>query len=233
MKFRRESVICWLSLCAAASAEIEGEIPLGIEAVTGIRSGYVHRGFELAETSLEFQFAGLVTLSKNHSLNFGLSHLAESSGDYSESTGYLELEHRWSDQFRTGISATYRNRTRGILDSGMDLGVYSSFAINDDWEWRNEINWDFGPDGLYVASELTWSHPLSEKTFISASGGVSILADYADRDGLNDLFTRLSLNYAFSKQVAFTPFLGASIQLDDDSPGDDVFYGGLWFQVIF
>ena len=90
MKFQVIRTALGCALCLPASAEIESDIPLGIEAVTGIRSGYVHRGFDLADTSLEFQFAGEVTLSNENSLHFGLSHLAESDGDFSETAGYLE-----------------------------------------------------------------------------------------------------------------------------------------------
>lgn len=221
-----------VSLFLPASAEVENSIPLGIEAVTGIRSGYVHRGFDLADTSLEFQFAGKVTLSNERSLNFGLSHLAESGDDFSETAAYLELETEFSDRLRAGFSATYRDRSESLISSGMDLGLFTAYEINDDWEWRNELNYDFGPDGLYAASEIQWSHALSEKTFISISGGISFLSDYEDRDGMNDFFARLTLDYAFSDQVSFTPFVGTSILLDDDGDGD-VFYGGLWFQVIF
>ncbi|YCM45321.1 hypothetical protein V2O64_04710 [Verrucomicrobiaceae bacterium 227] len=233
MKFQVIRTALGCALCLPASAEIESDIPLGIEAVTGIRSGYVHRGFDLADTSLEFQFAGEVTLSNENSLHFGLSHLAESDGDFSETAGYLELTKKLSNRLHAGISATYRDRSRSILDGGLDLGVFTSFSINDDWEWRNGLNYDFGADGLYAASEITWSEALSEKVFLSISGGISYLSGYEDRSGLNDFFTRISLNFAYSEQVAFSPFIGTSVTLDSDESADDVFYGGLWFQVIF
>ena len=95
------------------------------------------------------------------------------------------------------------------------------------------MNYDFGADGLYAASEITWSETLSEKVFLSISGGISYLSGYEDRSGLNDFFTRISLNFAYSDQVAFSPFIGTSVTLDSDESADDVFYGGLWFQVIF
>ncbi|MEJ6580588.1 MAG: hypothetical protein QNL33_09065 [Akkermansiaceae bacterium] len=224
---------CWSLFCIPATAEIENDFPLGIEAVTGFRSGYVHRGFDLADTSLEFQFAGEVTLSNERSLYFGLSHLAESSGDFSETAGYLELDRKISEQLRAGVSATYRDRNHSILESGLDLGLFTSFTINGSWEWRNELNYDFGAEGFYLASEITWSEALSDKVYLSISGGVSYLSDYENRSGLNDFFARISLNYAFSEQVAFSSFLGASAQLDSGEPAHDIIYGGLWFQVIF
>lgn len=223
----------WAALTLSASAEIESNIPLGIEAVTGIRSGYVHRGFDLADTSLEFQFAGEVTLSNENSLHFGLSHLAESDGDFSETAGYLELARKFSDRFRAGFLTTYWERNNSILDSGLDLGAFTSFSLNADWQWRNELNYDLGAEGLYLASEITWSEALSDKVYLSISGGMSYLSGYQNRTGLNDFFARISLNYAFSDQVSFSPFLGTSIQLDSEDSANDIFYGGLWFQVIF
>lgn len=233
MTFQVNAFAVWMTLPLLAAADIESSIPLGIEAVTGIRSGYVHRGFDLADTSLEFQFAGKFTLSNSQSFNFGLSHLAESSDDFSETAGYLEFENEFSDRLRAGLAVTYRDRNDSLLTSGTDLGVFTSYAINDDWEWRNELNYDWGADGLYAASEITWSQPISEKAFIAISGGLSYLSDYEHRDGMNDFFGRITLNYNFSDQVSFSPFVGTSIQLQDEDGADDVFYGGLWFQVIF
>ena len=60
----------------SVQAEIENEIKLGIEAVTGIRSGYLHRGYDLADASLEFQLQAEFALSNKSSLNFGVWHLA-------------------------------------------------------------------------------------------------------------------------------------------------------------
>jgi len=62
--------------------------------------------------------------------------------------------------------------------------------------------------------------------------------DYYDRDGLNDIYARLSLTYHISETVSVTPYVGTSILIDDDSdePGvinDDSTYAGLWFIVRF
>ena len=47
--------LLFLSVPFLASAEIQNEIPLGIEAVTGYRTEYVHRGFKLADDVFDFQ----------------------------------------------------------------------------------------------------------------------------------------------------------------------------------
>ncbi len=213
-------------------AEIEDNIPLGIEAVTGLRSNYVHRGFELAETSLDFQLEAEISLSNESSLHFGLAHLAESNGDFSETSIYGEFSYLLSKDFLIGSSLTYRDRNASLLDSGFDLGIFSSWTINDDWRWRNELNYDFGESGLYFASELEWSQVISDDSFITIEAGLSIVSDYHDRNGFNDFYTRIAYTYALSDRVSFTPFLGSSLQLDDHD-ASDVAYGGFWFEVIF
>ena len=54
--------LCPLAL-TPAHAEVENDIKLGIEAVTGIRTGYIHRGYDLADASLEFQLQAEFALS--------------------------------------------------------------------------------------------------------------------------------------------------------------------------
>lgn len=219
-------------IAPALQAEIDSEIPLGIEAVTGLRSSYVHRGFELADTSLDFQMQAEVTLSNETSVHLGLSHLAESDGDFSETTAYAELAHALNKDLLVGTSLTYRDRNASLLSSGLDLGFFTSYALNDDWRWRNELNFDFGESGLYFASELEWSQVVSDKSFVTIEGGVSYVSDYLERDGFNDFYARVTYTFAISDRVSITPFFGTSLQLDDHE-SDDVAYGGFWFEVIF
>ena len=213
-------------------AEVDDEIPLGIEAVTGFRTNYVHRGFELAETALDFQFESEISLSDRSSLHLGLAHLAESNGDFNETSAYTELSHALDNKLIIGASLTYRDRNASLLDSGLDLGIFSSFAINDDWRWRNELNFDFGVDGLYFASELEWSQVISDKSFIAIEGGISLVSGYPDQNGFNDFYTQVTYTYALSDRISFTPFLGASLLFDDRDNGD-VAFGGFWFEVNF
>lgn len=221
--------------CACTSmalAEVDTEIPLGIEAVTGLRSDYVHRGFQLAESALDFQLEAEVTLSDETSIHLGFAHLSESNGDFNETTSYLELSHTLNKKLTGGTSLTYRDRNESLLASGFDLGFFTSYSINDDWRWRNELNFDLGVEGIYLNSELEWSRVISDKSFVTVSAGLSYVSDYLDRDGINDFHTKLTYTYAISDQVAFTPFIGSSNQIEDQD-ADDIFYGGLWFEVIF
>jgi len=213
-------------------AEVDDEIPLGIEAVTGFRTNYVHRGFELAETALDFQLETELSLSDENSLHLGLAHLAESDGDFNETSIYAEISHSLNDHLIIGASLTYRDRNASILDSGFELGAFATFSINDDWLWRSELNYDFGISGLYLASELEWSQVLSDKSFVAIEAGISVVSSYLDRSGFNDLYTRVTYTYAISDRISLTPFLGTTLQLNDHD-GSDLAFGGLWFEVNF
>lgn len=226
--------LCGLLIFVPAGlvAEVESEIPLGIEGVTGIRSDYVHRGFQLADSALSFQLEGKRVFSKTTSLNFGLAHFTENGGGFYETTGYLRASRRFGDALTLGSSLTYRDRNESRLDGGFDLGLFTSFDWHEDWCWRNELNFDLGVDGIYAASQLEWSTAINDDSFLTIRGGLSLVSDYLDRDGLNDFHTRLSYTYALSDQVSFTPFVGASVQLSD-TEDEDILFGGLWFEVIF
>lgn len=219
-------------LCPTAVAELDSEIPLGIEAATGFRSSYVYRGFELAETSLEFQLAGEFTLSNETAIGFGLSHLAESSNSFAETSGYFELLHDFNDRWLIGAGLTFRDRRSSLLDGGVDAGIFARYRVNDDWSVRSDLNYDFGNEGLYFATEISWSQPLSEDAYIEWQTGVSLVQDYLGENGFNDLFSRFTLNYQISDQIAISPFVGTSLQLGGGARSDR-FFGGLYFQVIF
>ena len=219
-------------LCSLpAFGEIENEIPLGMEAVTGIRTGYVYRGFELAQTSLDFQIEAEFALSNTETLNFGSWYLSEGDGDFSETGVFIDFRHELDPKTVIGASLTYRNFSGAQLDNGLDLGVFATYQINDDWDWKAGAYYDLGNDAFYSSFDVRWSKPISDSAFVSLENGLSYVSDYLDRDGLNDYYGRLSLTYAVSNSVAFTPFIGWSFQLDSDD--DDSVHGGLLFEVIF
>ncbi|MGC6427177.1 MAG: hypothetical protein ACON5H_09310 [Akkermansiaceae bacterium] len=217
---------------APIRAEIENEIPWGIETVAGIRSGYVYRGIELADTSLDLQIEAEISLSNDTSLSLGTWHLSESSGNFSESAVFLDLHHELNEQTQIGTSLTSRNFRNSVLESGLDFGVFLNRRINDLWDVKAGAYYDTGNDAFYASTEIRWRKPISEKTFVSIDNGVSFVSNYLDREGFNELYGRLSFTYAISDASAITPFLGWSMQLDDSRATDPVF-GGVWFEFIF
>ena len=231
-----------LACCAPTQlhAEVDSEIPLGIEAVTGIRSEYVHRGFILAEDSLfDFQIESEIALNNHTFLNVGGWYATETGqGEFSESAIFAKLNFQRSEQLNLGVNVTYRDFNESFFDSGTDLGVFADWAFNDDFELSAGVSYDTGADGLYANLESNWSKTLSDDAYISLQTGISFVNDYYDRDGLNDIYARLSLTYHISETVSVTPYVGTSILIDDDSdePGvinDDSTYAGLWFIVRF
>jgi len=216
----------------SVQAEIENEIKLGIEAVTGIRSGYLHRGYDLADASLEFQLHAEFALSNESSLNFGVWHLAESDGDFSANSAYLELDHQVAEQLWIGGSITYRELDRSSLDSGGDLGTYFRYRPHDDWTISGGLHYDFAADGWHADTELEWSQPLSDSNFITISNGVSFASNYYGDSRFHDVFSRITLTYALSDEIAFTPFVGSSFPLNNSNRDGEV-YAGFWFEVIF
>jgi hypothetical protein len=220
------------SLCLPAGAEIENDIPLGIEAVTGFRTGYLYRGFELAQTSLDFQIEAEIALSDIDTINFGSWYLGEGDGNFSETGAFVDYRHEVDAKTVVGSSLTYRHFGKSILESGVDLGFFVTYQASADWDLKAGTYYDFGNEAFYTALDIRWSKPISDSAFIALENGISYVDDYLTRDGFNDLYGRFSLTYAVSDSVAFTPFVGWSIQLDD-SIASDFIQGGLLFEFIF
>lgn len=214
-----------------ALAEVENDLKWGVEAVTGIRSGYIHRGYDVADTSLEFQLQAEFALSNESSLHFGLWHLAESDGDFSGGSAYLELEHQVGEQLWIGGSLTYREFDESHLDDGADIGAFIRYRPHDDWTLSGELCYDFATDGWYADTDLEWSHPLSGSAFLAISSGVSFVSNYYGDSSFHEWFSRVTLTYAISESISVTPFVGTSLSLDTER--DDEAYAGFWFEVIF
>jgi len=223
-----------LSMSMSASAEVENEIQWGVEAVTGYRSNYVYRGFELSESTIDFQLEAEVALTDTLSLNIGGWYATETgNGNFDESAGFLKLHHQTTEHLTLGASATYRNFNQSFFQEGVDLGVFGTWHFCRDFGITLGGYYDTGADGWYGNLESNWTRPLSEKTFFSLKTGVSAVDNYYGRDGFNDAYGRISLTYNISDTVSITPFVGGSALLDSDDIGDDTAFGGIWFEVRF
>lgn len=229
-----------LFLPAQTQADVENDIQLGVEAVTGFRSSYVYRGFELAETTLDFQIEAEIALNDHTLLNVGAWYATETGrGDFDEAAFFTHLRFEKSDKLTLGLSATYRSFSHSkpplsaAFDDGVDVGAFATWHFCRDFNATAGAYYDTGADAWYGHLETRWSKPLSDKAFFTLKTGVSYVNDYYGRDGLNDAYSRLSLTYHISDTVSVTPFVGGSVLLDSSDPGDDQAYGGLWFEVRF
>ena len=224
------SVACLLLPFATLTAEVEDDLTLGIETVTGFRSDYVYRGFKLADATLEAQVATEVALGEDRYLAVSAWHLAESSDNFSETGLGLALLTDWED-FRFGVSLDYRAYSGTFFDDGIDLGLEAFWHPSADWKLGAEAHYDFGAEGSYFAFEGGWSKPLNKDLFLAAETGVSVVSDYYERDGFNDFYGRLSLTYNVNSFLSLTPFVGYSVALADEA--SDEIFAGLWLAVSF
>lgn len=223
-----------ITLPATVSAEVENDIQWGVEAVTGYRSSYVYRGFELSESTLDFQLEAEVSLTDTLALNIGGWYATETgSGEFDESAGFLKLNHRTTEHLTLGASATYRNFNNSLFEEGVDIGAFATWNFCRGFGITLGGNYDTGAEGWYGNLESYWTKPLSSKAFFALKTGVSAVDDYYGRDGFNDVYARASLTYNISDTVSITPFVGGSALLDSDDIGDDTAFGGIWFEVRF
>lgn len=218
------------SLC---SAEIESDLPIGLEAVTGIRSGYVFRGFDMANALMDFQLEGEITLNECTYLNVGGWFASESGGPFEELAGFLDLRTEANDLVTLGTVLTYHDYNGTLFDSGADLGVYISLFPANDWDFTVGAYHDFGANAWYANTEAGWSKRLGEDSYLALTGGISWVDNYYGRSGMNDFHGRASFTYNINRSVAVTPFLGWSLEIDDTNGDGDELFGGLWLELVF
>lgn len=234
--------IAFLALCIPTQthADVEDDIQLGIETVTGFRSNYVFRGFELAESTLDFQVEAEIALNQHTVLNVGGWYATETGdGDFDEAAFFTHLRFEKSDELTIGLSATYRSFSHSMpplsvnFEDGVDIGIFATWHISRDLNATVGAYYDTGAEAIYGHIETQWSKPVSDKAFVALKTGFSYVGDYYGRDGFNDAYGRLSFTYHISDTVSVTPFVGGSVLLDSDDIGGDQAFGGLWFEVRF
>lgn len=234
---RKESLILatLLGTSLLGFGEVEQEFPLGVEVVTGLRTDYVHRGFQLAGSVLDAQIETEYTLQQDLTLVLGGWIASELSGDFSEIGGSILLEHTLTELFTVGGGFQSFNRDNGPIPDEQNLSLYFQFFPNQDWDLKLLASRDFEGNGWYSALEGGWSYRLSDDAFLSLKSGVSWVNNYNQRDGFNDFFGRISFTYLINNSVSVTPFAGWSVLFDDDEINDetDRIYSGLWFEVVF
>jgi hypothetical protein len=223
----------WLTMLPAlAWAEVESNIPWGVEAVTGYRSESVHRGFILADDVFDFQLESEVALSNEWSVNFGAWYATGTGtdNDYSEFSGFVELRYD-TDQWSAGWALGYRDFTETFMQDGWETGPFFSWHFNEDLDLNGRLLYDEGAESMYGTIDLSWSKAINPKSFVAVKGGFSFVDDFYGSEGLHAAEMRVSYTYLVAPNVSFTPFVGTSLGLDDVV--DDSLYGGVWFEVIF
>ncbi|MFM2220774.1 MAG: hypothetical protein RLZZ553_522 [Verrucomicrobiota bacterium] len=215
-----------------ALAQMEADVPWGIEAVTGYRSELVHRGFKLADDVYDYQLETEIALSDEWSLNVSAFYATGTGkgNDYAETTGIVDLRYD-APEWSAGWMLGFRDFTATFFRDGWETGPFLTYRFSDDLEARMEYLYDQGGESFYGAAQLVWSRSLSEKSFVSLRGGVSHVEDYYDSKGFHAMDFRASYTYLFTSNVSLTPFIGSSVALDPRA--DDALLGGAWFEVTF
>ena len=232
MKTRHLLPIAALTVSATATAEVEQEIPWGVEAVTGFRSEYIYRGFKMANAVIDVQAEAEIAINDDLITSFGAWYAtATGSGGFSEAAGYANI--RWDiERFTLGFEATWKSLEHSIYQDGLDLSPTLAWHLNDELDSTGGLAWDTGADGLYVFTEIAWSKSITTNGFVSADAGLSWVNDYYLRSGLNDAYARVSYTQVLNRSVSITPFIGTSAPLQSDTETVRLF-GGIWFEVNF
>ncbi len=230
---RTTSVLAIILSAPLGTAEVESEIPMGIEAVAGMRSGYVFRGFDLADALMDFQIESEITFGDRTYLNVGGWLANENGGPFEELAAFLDLRTDLNDQVTIGAALTYHDYNGSMFDSGVDLGAFITIYPAEEWDFTVGAYHDFGADAWYINGETGWSTRLGEDSYFALTGGVSWVNDYYGRSGMNDFHGRASVTYNVNSAVSLTPFLGWSLELDDNDGDGDEFFGGLWLELVF
>lgn len=204
---------------------------LQIEGLTTWRSEYLYRGFRIAGSSQETQFAGQFAISDSESMDIGLFYgTATGSGDFSEYAGFFNYS-KYIGDYRVSGKITFNEHDHSLFRSGVsaDLGV--AYQIDDQFALRSLVSYDTGARGLYSELKLEYYKEVDESSYFIFNTGVSVTGDYYDASGVHNIFSQLSYTFNVNESVSFTPYVMASLAINDEI--EDSLLGGAYFSVNF
>lgn len=215
------------------SAYADLSIPYGIEALTSYRSEYVHRGFELANDTIDFQLSSRVSLANDFSINATAWYNNElDDGDFNEFGIYLDLRKDIGDM-TYALGTTFHDYDDSFFEDGFDIFGSATWHINKCVDLGASVSYDTGADGWYGELFSSYYYSINDHSFMTLRGGVSAVDGYYGREGFNDVFAKLAYTYDINESVSVSPYIATSILLDGDDLGNDSFYGGVYFAVSF
>jgi hypothetical protein len=221
-----------LALPGHSREEAAGEVPLGIEVVTGYRTDYVYRGFQLAGSLIDVQAQAEVALNDAWLLNVGgYFGTATGDGDFSEAAAFFDFRYE-TEAWSVGMATTWRDYDDSRFADGFDLQPTFLWHLGDHFDLGTGIAYDTGDGGWYGHLEAAWSMETGRDSFLSTELGTSWTEDYYGSSGWHDLYGRVGWTYAFNRSVSVTPFVGASVPMTS-GPERNRLFGGVWFEVNF
>ncbi len=222
-----------LNAASQGGASAVDDIPYGIEAVAQYRSEYSYRGFILAKDTIDLQLGAQYAFNDTTYLNstawFG-SEIGD--GDFTEGGLRANLL-KDLGAMTYSLSGTYRSYSNTFFEDGANIEVAAIYHFNQLIDFSGRIAYDTGAEGWYANFETNYYHRLNDDSYFNFSGGISAVDSYYLRDGLNDVFAKLSYTYNINQSVSVSPYLGSSILLDEDDFGSDSLYAGIYFAVSF
>ena len=149
-----------LALLAPGHAETaDDDLPIGIEVVTGFRTDYVYRGFQLAGSLIDVQAEAEVALSDKWLLNLGGYYgSATGDGDFSEAAAFFDLRYE-AEQWTAAFGTTWHDYQDSFFEDGLDLAPSFTWHLTDDLDLGTGVAYDTGDGGWYGHLEATWSKP--------------------------------------------------------------------------
>lgn len=215
----------------AAEESLNSEIKFGFEGLTTWRSEYMYRGFKLADKSMEFQIAGQIALSNTETLDVGVYFdTATGDGDFTEAGTFIDFSKDIGDLTYTAKLAL-RDYTNSTFKSGADIGGSVNWTMNETFDFTALLSYDTGARGAYGEIKATAYKGITDDSFILFKTGIGATADYYELSGIHHAFAKLEYTYNISDNVSVSPFVGASIGINDEAV--DSLHAGVYFAVSF
>lgn len=222
-----------LSAANPSSASAMDDIPYGIEAVAQYRSEYSYRGFILAKDTIDLQLGAQYAFNDTTALSSTAWFSSEiGDGDFTEGGIRAELL-KDTGAMTYSFSGTYRSYINSFFEDGLNIEAAAIYHLNQLIDFSGRIAYDTGAEGWYADLGSSYYHRLNDDSYLSLSAGISAVNKYYSRDGLNDIFAKLSYTYNINQSVSISPYVGTSVLLDNDDTGSDSLYGGIYFAVSF
>lgn len=215
-----------------AVADVENDLPLGIEALTGYGTSSVYRGLELADAALDFQLSTEIALDNTYLIGLSGWHVAESSGEFSETSGELSLIHRSASLSLAG-GVTVRDFDSAIVDSGAEIFLEADYSHSADLSYTLRFAYDDAVQSALLAGSVNYSRVINESAYWGIKVGAVAADDFYGASGLVNLDARLSLTYLINSQLSITPFLAHSEGFGFESGDDSTTFGGVWLAISF
>ena len=212
---------------------IGDDIPYGVEAVAQYRSEYSYRGFILAKDSIDLQLGSQYAFDDFTYLNSTAWFGSEvGDGDFTEGGLRADLLRDFGSMTYL-LSGTYRSYTNSFFEDGTNIEAAAIYHFNQIIDFSGRIAYDTGAEGWYANLESNYYHRFNDDSYFNLSGGISAVDKYYLRDGLNDIFAKLSYTYNINQSLSISPYLGTSLLLDSSDTGNDSLYAGIYFAVSF